>query len=76
MGRVGVGAVPSHAVCVRHKGAWLKRHMEAYAFLAWPPFTYAELPGFAKRHGLFYNSQSQESFHLGSVQSCGCLGLL
>lgn len=45
MGRVGVGAVPSHAVCVWHKGAWLKRHMEAHAFLAWPPFTYAELHG-------------------------------
>lgn len=43
MGRVG--AAPSHAVCIRHKGAWLKRHMEAYAFLAWPPFTYAELHG-------------------------------
>lgn len=45
MGRVGVGAASSHAVCIRHKGARLKQHMAPYAFLAWPPFTYAELHG-------------------------------
>lgn len=76
MEKVGVDAVPGHAVCVLHKGAWLKWHMEGYVFLAGPAFTICRATwGFAKRHGLFPNSQSQKSSHLGSIQSCGCLGL-
>lgn len=50
--KVGVGAVSSRAVCVLHKGAWLKRHMEAQAFLAWQPFTmWRATWEFAKRRG-------------------------
>lgn len=45
MEKVEMGASSSRAACILHPGAWLKRHMEAYVFLAWPPFTICRATG-------------------------------